>query len=282
MKTSSKRRSRGKNLTDWRNCNLLSRYTIFIILFIALTTSCPICKTFKKNDYALYEVTTITVLPEGITTNETIEKIIDYYESINNTLWNVTIEYVNYPEFRITVEKHLKHSTSTEKYEGNVETGNPDLNMWIISANLSTGEPIYRLNSSEKIPLIKDEAIYPFANLTRKTVYANFSLPIENGIKSSFGVFWDKKTGVLCGMSSTQDYLDQDFNLVIRAMTNIVIIETSMWTENDYPDLNTQNGWFWKYLITILGIVSLVLLLLLVKRKRKTVKRKRKIKSGKF
>jgi len=278
MKTSSKRKSRGKNLTDWRNCNLLSRYTIFIILFIALTTSCPICKTFKKNDYALYEVTTITVLPEGITTNEKIEKIIDYYESINNTLWNVTIEYVKYPNFRITVEKHLKNGTSTEEYEGNVETGNPDLNMWIISANLSTGEPIYRWNSSGKIPLIESEPIYPFANLTRKTVYANFSLPIENGIESSFGVFWDKKTGVLCGMSSTQDYLDQDFKPVIRVVTNIVIIETSMWTENDYPDLNTQNGnWFWTYLTATLGIISLILLLFFIKRrKRKSVKRRRK------
>lgn len=278
MKTSSKRKSRGKNLTDWRNCNLLSRYTIFIILFIALMTSCPICKTFKKNDYALYEVTTITVLPEGITTNEKIEKIIDYYESINNTLWNVTIEYVKYPNFRITVEKHLKNGKSTEEYEGNVETGNPDLNMWIISANLSTGAPIYKLNSSEKIPCIKDEAIHPFANLTRKTVYANFSLPIENGIESSFGVFWDKKTGVLCGMSSTQDYLDQDFKPVIRVVTNIVIIETSMWTENDYPDLNTQNGnWFWTYLIATLGIISLILLLFFIKRrKRKSVKRRRK------
>ena len=278
MKTSSKRRSRGKNLTDWRNCNLLSRYTIFIILFIALTTSCPICKTFKKNDYAVYEVTTITVLPEGITTNETIEKIIDYYESINNTLWNVTIESVKYPNFSITVEKHLKNGTSTEEYEGNVETGNPDLNMWIISANLSTGEPIYWRNSSEKIPRIKYEAVHPFANLTRKTVYATFSLPIENGIKSSFGVFWDKKTGILCGMSSTQQYLDADLNIIISAVTNIVIIETSMWTENDYPDLNTQNGnWFWTYLTATLGIVSLILLLFFIKRrKRKAVKRRRK------
>ena len=280
MKTSSKRKSRGKNLTDWRNCNLLSRYTIFIILFIALTTSCPICKTFKKNDYAVYKVTVSVkiVLPEDITTNEQIEKIIDYYESINNTLWNVTIEYVKYPNFRITVEKHLKNGTSTEEYEGNVETGNPDLNMWIISANLSTGEPIYRWNSSGKIPLIESEPIYPFANLTRKTVYANFSLPIENGIESSFGVFWDKKTGVLCGMSSTQDYLDQDFKPVIRVVTNIVIIETSMWTENDYPDLNTQNGnWFWTYLTATLGIISLILLLFFIKRrKRKAVKRRRK------
>ena len=254
---------------------------IFTMMAIVLMTSCPICKTFKKNDYAVYEVTTETALPEGITTNETIEKIIDYYESINNTLWNVTIEYVSYPEFRITVEKHLNNGTSTEEYEGNVETGNPNLNMWIVSANLSKGEHIYRLNSSKDIPCIKDEAKYEFANLTRKTVYANFS-QFESGINSHFGVFWDKKTGVLCGMSSIQEYLDQDFNPVISAIINIVIIETSMWTENDYPDLNTQNGGFWKYLIIILGVVSLVLLLLLVKRKRKTVKRKRKIKSGKF
>ena len=84
-------------------------------------------------------------------------------------------------------------------------------------------------------------------------------------------------------MSSTQQYLDADLNIIISAVTNILIIETSMWTENDYPDLNTQNGnWFWTYLIATLGTVSLILLLFFVKRrKRKAVKRRRK-KAGKF
>jgi hypothetical protein len=273
MKRCSKRRVKMKNRENrqrimWKSC------VFFLVIVMMSILTCPTCKTFRKNDFARYSVTAI-VVPVEDAVNETLKKIIQYYEDINNTVWNLTIEYVNYPEFKISVKKPLNNGSLVEDFhEGNVETGDSDLNMWFVSANLSKGEPIYRLNYSEKVPRVKNEGIFEFANLTRKTVYANFS-QFENGIYSHFGVFWDKKTGVLCGMSSIQQYLDKDLNIVLNAMTNIKIIETTMWSEKDYPDLGEQN-WSWRIYLIPLAIISLIFLLFLVKmRKKKIVKRKK-------
>jgi hypothetical protein len=198
--------------------------------------------------------------------DERVQKIIEYCESINQTKWNLTIQTVNYPLFKISVKKQLNNgSLVAEDYEGNVETGEPDLNMWIISANLSEGESIYRYASDA--PRIKSEANKVFADSLRRTVFASFN-ETNSGMESFFAFFWDRETGILCGMSSIQRYYnEEDLNLVLDVKTDIEIVETTTWT---------GNGQTWvPFLFAISILVVLVTVaMLLHRRKRKGRHRK--------
>jgi hypothetical protein len=235
-------------------------FLLMIFLLLADVCAFPICIcAVKENDLAVYSVRTIVV--SHTTQDETIENLTEYYQSINLTVWNFTILSANYPTFKISVEKLLNNgSLIVDDYEGNVETGQPDLNMWIISANLSEGQSIYRL-ASDDVVRIKSEGEKQFAGFLRKTVYAPFN-ETQSGIESYYGCFWDRETGILCGMSSIQSYYDQanPSVVVLDAKTDIEITETTAWTGSNVE----QNGQNWETWIPFLVAISIVLVVVLV------------------
>lgn len=190
-----------------------------------------------------------------------MQKQIEYYENINNTRWNLTIQRVNYPNITISIIKELKNGTTLENYEGNVETGNPDLNMWIVSPDLSIGNPIYKYASDPNIPTINQMDKLEFANATRDVVIANFTQESAE-IVSGFWSFWDRETGLLCGMSSRLKYQGEEF--VFNAEVDILIVETNLWIKTkSKPDENV-----WPIIVTLI-IILLIAVALFRKRKKK-------------
>lgn len=228
---------------------------------------CPICIcSLEEKDWAVYSVRATTVCLNK-TENEYVQKIIEYCESINQTKWNLTIQTANYPKFNISLEKQLNNgSLVVENYGGNVETGDPSLKMWIITANLSEGKRIYKYTSDA--PQIESVVDKMFADFLRITVYANFEeRGTDTGIDSQFASFWDRETGVLCGMSSIQQYYDEEENIVLAVKTDVEITETTMWIGSNVP----ENGQTWiPFLFAISTLVVLVAAaMLLYRRKRK-------------
>jgi len=215
----------------------------------------------REGDWAVYSVHAVW---NPNATDEKVQKAIEYYENIDDTNWTLTIQKFDYPEVAISIAKQLKNGTNSESYEGNVETGDPDLSMWMVSANLSVGEPVYRHGADLNIS-IKSEEPYEFADAIRDVVYTNFNRT-ESSVISHFGVFWDRETGILSGMSSIQEYWDENFNnLVLTAKVDIVIIKTSLWTKTTVG----QGESIWGGIITLIVLLSILVVIVVLFRNRK-------------
>lgn len=221
----------------------------------------PTCFSFpQEGDWAVYSARAFAVCLADAS-DEKVQEQIEYYGNLNNTVWNLTIQIVNYPNVIFSIIKNLKNGTTSENYEGNVETGTPDMDMWIISSNLSVGDPIY-LHGGDPEVFIQDRELYRFANATRDVLYTSFNQS-QSGLESYFGFFWDRETGILCGALSTLRYYDEN-NLVLKVMVNIDIVDTSLWikiTQNDESN--------WPVIITLIVLISILIVALVLFRKRK-------------
>jgi len=237
---------------------------IFFIMVIvsAEVLLLPTCFSFpQEGDWAVYSARTLTVCLADAN-DEKVQEQIEYYGNLNNTVWNLTIQIVNYPNVTFSITKHLKNGTISENYEGSVETGTPNLDMWIISSNLSVGDPIYRYGSDPEV-FITDRELYRFANATRDVLYTNFNQS-QSGVKSHFGFFWDRETGILCGASSTLEYYDENKLVVLTVMVNIEIVDTSLWMKTKKNDESN-----WPVIITLIVLLSILIVILMLFRKRK-------------
>lgn len=237
---------------------------LFLLMIMVSTEALllPTCFSFpQEGDFAVYSVRTLArCLADA--NDEKVKEQIGYYENINNTVWNLTIQIVNYPNVIFSITKNLKNGTISENYEGNVETGTPDMDMWIISSNLSVGDPIYQGESDPEI-FIRERAPLEFANATRDVLYVHANQSQSENLESDFGFFWDRETGILCGVSSTLKYYDEN-DLVLTVKIDIVIVDTSLWmktTQND--DSN------WLVIITLIVLISILIVTLMLFRKRK-------------
>lgn len=237
-----------------------------MVIVSAEVLLCPIGFSIpREGDWAVYSVHAVWN-PKA--TDENVQKAIEYYENIDGTNWTLTIQKFDYPEVAISIAKPLKNGTNSESYEGNVETGDPDLSMWMVSANLSEGDPIYRHNADLNIS-VKSEVPYEFADAIRDVVYTNFNRT-ESSVISHFGVFWDRETGILSGMSLILEYYDENFeNVMLNAKVDIVIVETSLWTKTALG----HDESIWSVIITLIVLPSILVVIVVLFRKRK---RKRK------
>jgi len=239
----------------------VSHFFLLMVIVSAEALLLPTCFSFpQEGDWAVYSARTLAVCLTDAN-DEKVKEQIGYYENINNTIWNLTIHNVNYPNVTFSIIKNLKNGTISENYEGNVETGTPDMDMWIISSNLSVGDPIYLHGSNPEV-FIKDRASDEFANATRDVLYTSFNQS-QLGLKSSFGFFWDRETGILCGVSSTLRYYYEN-KLALTVMININIVETSLWVKT------TQNNEVkWPVIITLAALISILIITVVLFRKRK-------------
>jgi molybdopterin-guanine dinucleotide biosynthesis protein A len=87
---------------------------------------------------------------------------------------------------------------------------------------------------------------------------------------SHFGVFWDRETGILSGMSTILEYYDEDSNLMLTAKVDIVIVETNLWTKT----APRQDKTIWPTIVTLIVLLSILVVAVVLFRKRK---RKRKV-----
>jgi hypothetical protein len=236
---------------------------LFLLMIMVSTEALllPTCFSFpQEGDFAVYSVRTRAVCLAD-PNDEKVKEQIGYYENINNTVWNLTIQIVNYPNVTFSITKNLKNGTISENYEGNVETGTPDMDMWIISSNLSVADPIYQGESDPEI-FIRERAPHEFANATRDVLYVHANQS-QSGLESDFGFFWDRETGILCGASSTLKYYDEN-DLVLTVMINIQIVDTSLWMKTIQNDESN-----WLVIITLIVLISILIVTLMLFRKRK-------------
>lgn len=240
----------------------------FFFIILAVSTGVLLCPTSlgfpQKGGWATYS--TLAVCHTDAT-DEKVQEQIEYYTNINNTKWNLTIQELKYPSVTILITKNFQNGTTMfESQEGNVETGNPGLDMWMVSANLSVGDPIYKGASDPNTPLINETDKLEFANATRDVVTAQFSQQ-ESDTISTFWAFWDKETGVLCGMVSTVQHQGEDF--IFKAEVHTQIVVTNLWSKND----SGQNEFAWPVTITLVVVFSIVIVIIVLffrtKRKRK-------------
>lgn len=238
----------------------------FFFIILTVSTGVLLCPTSfgfpQKGDWATYSALAVC---HTDATDEKVQEQIEYYRNINNTKWNLTIQELKYPNVTILITKNLENGTTVlESQEGNVETGNPDLNMWMVSANLSVGDPIYKRASDPNKPLINETDKLEFANATRDVVIAQFSQQ-ESDTISTFWAFWDKETGVLCGMISTMEHQGEDF--MFKAEVHMQIVETNLWSKNDSG--HNESTWPATIMLVVIFLILIVIIVLFRRRKRK-------------
>lgn len=246
---------------------VVSHLFLLMIMVSAEALLLPTCFSFpQEGDLAVYSVRTLAVCLADAN-DEEVKKQIEYYENINNTVWNLTIQIVNYPNVTFSITKNLKNGTISENYGGNVETGTPDMDMWIISSNLSVHDPVYLHKNYSKF-LIEDRALHTFANATRDVLYAHANQSQSENFESDFGFFWDRETGILCGVSSALKYYDEN-GLALIVMVNIDIVETSLWMKT--TPRNDESKWL--LIITLIVLISIPIVTLMLFRKPKKKKK---------
>jgi len=237
----------------------LSHLFLLMAIVLAEALLLPTCFSFpQEGDWAVYSARAVCWAGAN---DDKVKEQIEYYENINNTIWNLTIHIVNYPNVTFSITKNLKNGTISENYKGNLETGTPDMDMWMISPNLFVSDPIYRHRSNLNI-FIRDRAEHEFAYATRDVLYTNFSQS-QSGVESYFGFFWDRETGILCGASSIIKYYDGN-EPVLNVMINIDIVDTSLWVKT-----TQNNGGKWSVIITLTVLISILIVAMLLFRKRK-------------
>ena len=117
----------------------------------------------------------------------------------------------------------------------------------VISANLTTGDPVYIAGYG--IVAIEGEAIETYAGGNRTVVCANFT-PDENQVVT---YCWDKLTGVMVEVSSTTT----DFTATASAT------ETNMWKS---AEAATAPMPWWPWIIV--GVVAVGLVIFIVRRSK--------------
>lgn len=237
-------------------------FMAFCLLF-SLVTSVYATDVLGVNegDWASYEVVSAwnSEIP-----GDTVPQ---YAVDMNHTKWRLLVEEIlDVDRIRLNVTKYLQNGTRIEIHEGSVSRNSSDLNMWVVRENLKYGDLVY----DEEEIIVNDTKHQEFAGAMRPTVYAWFRhLETDEGL-SAWGVFWDRETGILCGMVHQYSRVLDDKASIMRA--RIKIVETSLWEPSGD-----------NFLFLGLGVMILVLVLAIsvfVWKRGKSRRRKRRKRSS--
>lgn len=222
----------------------------------------------SENDYAVYSVLV------GLSSTNATKSIVDYYENINNTKWKLKVEEVSGMEVTVSINETLNDGARMEIYKGDLKNGSGNLSMWVILNNLDFDDPIY-YGSETNIPRISFVRFKEFADVKRHVVYAYFNesrSDTQSDIRSIHNAFWDKETGILCGMMSLLEYSDEGFSLDVQI--NILIIETSLWGKEDSGLREAA----WVITVVLMTIaLSMLASWIILRKRRKTRKHARNL-----
>lgn len=219
---------------------------LFILVFLALPVHCQYILGVNKGDWALYDVQCgwHSEIPGE-------ESAPQYYKDINNTQWKLQVENVfNLVEVRCSVAKPFNNGTEkTEIHSGNVRTGSGNLSLWIVSKDLEVGD----WTDEKKTLNVNATSSLEAAGAVRLLFYARFEQVEPEGSIGYYGVFWDRETGILCGMAVSLIRTEQDKSSI--ALVNLKIAETNLW-EPDSVSGFPNSVWF-------VGVVAVLLFLVL-------------------
>lgn len=235
---------------------LMNFYLLFSLIMPVYTTD---VLGVNEGDWASYEV--VSAWHSDIP-GDTVPQ---YAVDMNHTEWRLSVEEIlGVDRIRLNVTKYLRNGTQIEIYEGSVSRNSSDLKMWVVRKNLEYGDLVY----DEEEVMVNDTQHREFVGAIRSTVYAWFRHLETDGSVSAYAVFWDRETGILCGMVFQYSRARDDKASIMR--TRINIVETSLW------EPSSDDFWFLG-----LGVIILVLVLAISvfvwkggkSRRRKTRKR---------
>lgn len=199
----------------------------------------------KVGDWAKYKI--------SIWWNETYVKhpVVVERENVDST--KIEVKKINNLNITIELTTYYKNGSTptTETREGNIET-QEDLGNLIIGAGLNVDDKTS--SDPEKSVSIQSRNQLSFAGRTREVVYGNWVSPGDVSEQTTIQAYWDRETGMQCGISRLEATTQQGALADLFAEQS-VMIETNLWSPEIIP---TQ------VIITIGGFVAIVLVLFIV------------------
>ncbi|TMI42530.1 hypothetical protein E6H21_00250 [Candidatus Bathyarchaeota archaeon] len=131
----------------------------------------------------------------------------------------------------------LKNGTSQSMtLKGNVQTGNGNINIFIVAGGLSAGEPLTQSNSgsSSFFGFITQTVTRAYAGALRTVNGVNVGSVPQSGI-NSLAFYWDQSSGFLLEASESvaaSTYNPQPFSIDIR------VTSTNIWPGSSTPDFS--------------------------------------------
>ncbi len=154
---------------------------------------------------------------------------------LNGTAWfRGTIE--NIAGTNVTINSLIHYNNGTEDTElgwVDVDTGQGDMTLFLISANLNVSNPIYitgdysDLTINETIPM-------PYPGGQRQTNHVNVTTEVTSeffNVSLSMNLYWDKATGVLTQMSIISN---QTMTYTTNYSISMQLTDSSVWVVPEF------------------------------------------------
>lgn len=131
---------------------------------------------------------------------------------------------------------HYKNGTESSQLGGSVDinTGDGNLNGWIVSSNLYAGQTVY--NSSSSYLTINETINRLYPNSPRETNHVKTNLPFNaTGYSYSQDYYWDRATGIL--LENHFEDNNQTGAYPTLSSIDLRITDSSVWTIPEFPTL---------------------------------------------
>ncbi len=236
---------------------MMFAYLYVLVLHTTTVFSTIYVLGVDKGDWALYNIHTswASTIP-----GETVPQ---YAKDMNNSQWKLNVEKVFSPQkVRLSITKDFRNGTKrVEVCEGDVKTGFGNLSSWVISKGLELGDYVYE-GKELNISYMESQE---FAEATRQIVYARFKQVEPDDSIGEYHMFWDRETGILCGMSVARLLIVEDESSL--TYIGMELVETSLWEPSVNSD--TDDLWHIGFGIAILLIFVVMGASVLIQRRRK-------------
>ncbi len=158
------------------------------------------------------------------------------YEQFNKTEW-MQLSIMNVSGTNVTSQllMHFKNGTEqTLEVTTNVDAGEADGGLWIVSANLNPNDTLYTSSSYYYAWMINETTVRTYPDGIRETNHINLTGEEGmTGIIISQNVYWDRSTGVLVEMSTMQTYQTEGYQT--NTSLNFTIIDSNVWVIPEFP-----------------------------------------------
>jgi hypothetical protein len=149
----------------------------------------------------------------------------------NNTQWGeVTVTGISGTNITTQITNHYKNGTEATPVSGwkDVNTGAGNMSIFVISANLTTGDSVFTSSSW----IINETVPRTYSGVKRDTNHLNMTLSSGTQI-TGYDFYWDKSTGVL--VETLQETTNQTGTYTTTWSEDLQIISSDVWIVPEFP-----------------------------------------------
>jgi hypothetical protein len=152
---------------------------------------------------------------------------------INNTQWaKFTITAISGTNITGQTTAHYKNGTETTMgVWKDVNTGSGNMSVFVISANLTSGDSWYNSSSITSVT-INETVPRTYSGVDRDINHLNLTSS-SGGQNESLNFYWDKSTGVL--VEELQQITNQTGAYTTTSSVDIQITSSDVWTVPEFP-----------------------------------------------